>query len=461
MLKNQLMKLKNNSYKASMVLLLNLFVFFLFFARDILATRIFGLTTELDTIYFLLLIPTTLNYFLFFPLNESQTPKYQMLLSQKKELGAHFWKTNFYIVLTFSVIYLSFLGLIQSSLIKTISFFSPYWVSLSGDLLLSLPILLLGGLIISANIFLNSLGMIFFTTVSSLTVPVSSIIFILLGDKHFHEKSFLYGMLLGQALNFIFVYFAVCIKFGKHFFFWKTISPIVTPKSIFNYFSQGSSYFSLYGMTAMSASYAMGMHAGAVSMVLLVNKFVSFFSNLFQNVFNTVMYPYFSRLEMSDRERFKEEKLFYLVSLSFIGFLGIFCIAIFANPFAHMLFLSSKVKGEQIAVLSSMIKVGGIQLPMVMAMIIFFKWLNIKKDYLAMLALSALLLIIQYSFLSLLNKNLGFNIVFLATSLAFFGVGLLFAMRVKKLENFSIKDMLPFLIIWTLGIIPLFLWRIN
>ncbi len=457
-----LLKFKSHSYKTILVLLLNLFGFSLFFARDILGTRIFGLTSKLDAVYILLLIPTTLTYFLFSPLYESQTPKYQLLISKKRELGALFWKVNYYILGAFILVCLACTLMLQFSILREFSFIpQSFIISLNAGLFIAMPMLLVGGWIISANIFLNSLGMIFFTTVSAIIVPIISILFILLGEKYFQENSFLYGMICGQALNFLLIYIVIFARYGKGFLFWRVVTPTIKLKSILRYFSQGSSYYCLYGMNAVSAAYALGLDSGAVSMVLLVNKFVSFFSNLFQNAFNSVMYPYFSRIQMSDGVRFRKEKLMYLTGLSFIGFLGVFLIAILASPIAHLLFLSSKVQAEQVTMISAMIKIGGIQLPMIMAIILMFKWLNLRKDFYVMLGMSILLMVIQYGFMHLLGSDLGFNAIFLAPSVAFFIVGFLFILRIKKIEQFKVIELLPFFAIWIIGVIPLFIWGIK
>lgn len=457
-----LKKFKTVSYKTSLVLLLNIFGFFLFFLRDILATRIFGLTSKLDAVYFLLLIPTTLTYFLFSPLYESQTPKYQQLLLEKKEIGAYFWKINYYVLFVFLIVCLVCFGIIKSSFIQSFNILTLHFLDrLNTDFLFALPMLLLGGWIISANIFLNSLGMIFFTTATSLVVPIASLVFILLGEKYFQEKSFLYGMLLGQIFNFVLIYAYAVVKFGKHFFYWRVIRPGIGLKSISRYFTQGSSYFCLYGMNALAASYAAGLHSGAVTMVLLVNKFVSFFSNLFQNAFNTVMYPYFSRIKMSDEDRFRKEKLLYLSGLTFIGFLGVFLIAILSGPISHILFLSSKVQKDQVDIISAMIKIGGIQLPMIMAMILLFKWLNLRKDLSIMFVFSLMLIAIQYLFMRNLDSNLGFKIVFLAPTFAYFLVGFLFIFRIKSIERFKLAELVPFFLIWIVGVVPLVIWGIR
>lgn len=443
-------ELIKKTYKGSFVLAINLFTFGLFFLRDILATRFFGLNSSMDSVYLGILAPTLLANLLYQPLSDYLVPKFQARLVQGLSAFQLYLNSVFYSAL--SGIILLFFFMLGRFIIADIiahGFTLANKEIVAGYILTSLPIVFLGGMVVSTSIYLNSLGMYIFTAAAAAIVPILAIAYMYLYGHNFGVVSFIHGMILGQVLNLLILLIGVA-KVKKNSGDSPKFKLIKIQKiQFFEYGSQNMVNLCFYGFGAIGASFGTNFQEGTTSIVIIVNKLINFFTNLFNATFSSVLMPYFSRVILGDKERFNREKRLFLYFVSFFGILSIALVYIFSGFIAKILFFSSKVSADQSLTFIRYVKLGSFQIPLLLSTILCFKWLTIQKKFrnLALFSFLAITLDILLNFI--LTKGVGVLSILLAPSitLACILMGVKYYMGNNQL-GLTQKDFAIFSIIW-------------
>lgn len=429
-------ELVGKTSKGSIVLAINLFAFGCFFLRDIFATRFFGLNNRMDSVYLGIMIPSLAANFLFQPLSDLLVPKYQYRILNKKNI-LHFYLNIMIYALAVSVfisIILYFFRDIFAGLLAS-GFSIENRQLVSYYLLRSIPIVLFGGMIIATNIFLNSINEYIYTACANLLVPLISILSIKLWGGIYGEISFINGMIVGQILNFVAVFIYLLVKSKTHYSYKEFKFVRINKIQVFQYFSQNLVNLCFYGFNTISASFGTHFHEGTTSLIILVNKLIGFFTNLFNNTFSSVFMPYFSRIYLGDKNRFQSENKKFLYILTSVSIVGIIFIYFGSGLISQILFSSSKITADQSINFTRFLEIGIFQIPFFIALSLCFKWLTIYSEFKMLSLFSIIALLVDFSLNLLLASHFGSLSILLAPflTLAFIMIGIISYMFKKEI----------------------------
>lgn len=454
-LKNiEIMSTKNTliqkTSRGGIVLFINLMTFSLFFLRDILASRFFGINRELDSIYLAIMVPSLATNFMFQPLSDFLIPKYQARLENQANILHLYLNTIIYIFIASLLVGgILFLGSNEIANILAPGFDLAGKEVVSSYIRFSIPIVIFGGLIVVSNVLLNSVGKYMFSALASLSVPVIAILYVVSFSKTFGVKSFIEGMIIGQIINLLLVIlFLVC--FLKNKYDYRGIKILYPKRTIFlEYGSQNLANLCFYGINAIGASMGTHFQEGTTTLIILVNKFISFFSNLFNTTYTSVLMPYMSRLFLnSDRQFHKESRhfLFILSSLSLVAVLGIMFTA---DYLSELLFLSSKIASDQKQNFSRFIELGIFQIPFLMSLVFLFKFLTINSKFIPLAIVSTLTILENILLTYLLKDHFGSLSLLIAPYIVLLSASLsmMIYLVVKKM-SFVKKDLMYLSLIW-------------
>ncbi|MFA6238886.1 MAG: lipid II flippase MurJ [Bacteriovorax sp.] len=450
------MKIKSalgqKTLRGSIVLCINTLTFALFFLRDIFASRFFGLSSRMDAVYLGIMVPSLAANFLFQPLSDLLIPKYQARLVQNKNILHLYLNVLIYVAVASFGITLSFYFFrdFLSSLLAS-GFSSENRLQVAQYIVRSLPIIFFGGLTISTNIFLNSIGQYIFTSSAALFVPIVSIGFVRFFGGGSGEISFINGMITGQILNFLSVVIFLVFKSRNHYSYKNFKLIKINHSQIFQYGSQNLVNLCFYGFNAISASFGTHFNEGTASLIILTNKLISFFTNLFNNTFSSVLMPYFSRLFLGDKDRFHRENKTFLYLLTLFGIIAIAAIYLSSGLISHIFFSSSKITADQAANFVRFLRIGVFQIPFLITMVICFKWLTIYSEFKVLSIFSVLALVLDFSLNLLLKNHYGMLSILIAPYMALLCT-MITALIIMLKKDIGIKksDVIILSSIWTL-----------
>lgn len=400
--------LRRKTIRGSLVLFINIIVFGLFFMRDILAARYFGLSSTLDSLFLGIMVPTLVSNFLFQPLHDFLIPKYQYRIHHNSGVMNLYLNVLYYSVFTsLFIIVATFLMQDFISNLVAHGFSYEQQKVVTFYMIRSMSILALGGIIISTNILLNSLGLYIQTSIVGAIVPFSAIIYVYFMGKTDGEISFIYGIIIGQVLNLLLLNIFLFSEIKKRNFKLQFKLIKLKPSHVRQYTSQNIVSLCYYGFNAIGASFGTHFHEGTASLVILVNKVISFFTNLFNNTFSSVLMPYFSRLFLGNENQFNKEKrsAYYLLTIS--GAIAALVISLFAKYISMLLFFSSKISQDHILDFETYIKLGSFQIPLFISIILSFKWMTIKSNFKGLVIFSVMALICDFLLIYTLRWNQG------------------------------------------------------
>lgn len=445
-------ELYKKTSRGSVVLAINIGTFGLFFLRDIFASRFFGLSSRMDAVYLGIMIPSLATNFLFQPLSDLLIPKYQARLVNNTNILHLYMNVMCYVFFSSLMISLMFYFLISPISSVLASGFSWENQALVANYISrSIPIIFFGGMIISTNIFLNSIGQYVYTASVALFVPIISILFIKLFGQTSGEISFINGMIVGQIFNFISVVLFLIFK-SRNKFSYKDFKIIrISKVQMFQYGSQNLVNLCFYGFNAISASFGTHFHEGTTSLIVLVNKLIGFFTNLFNNTFSSVLMPYFSRLYLKDKNKFHKENKIFLYLLTLGGLIAILAIYLSSNFISHIFFSSSKITANQAVDFVKYLRIGIFQVPFLITMVICFKWLTIYSEF-KVLSIFSIIALAMDILLNLGLKNyFGTLSILLAPYLTLLVV-MIIALGIMYKKNIGIgkKDFLILTTVWIL-----------
>lgn len=453
-------ELFQKSFRGSLVLVINLISFALFFARDILATRFFGLNSSMDSVYLGILVPTLLANLIYQPLSDYLVPKFQARIV--KELSTLELYLNVVIYAALSAFALAFVFYLFETNVANIlahGFTVKNRELVAGFIQASLPIVIFGSIIIPTTIYLNSHGRYILTASAAGIVPVVAILFMSFYGRSLGVGSFIQGMIIGQVVNLVVLLFFVFKDRRETYDYSKFKLIKVRPKQIFEYSSQNLVNLCFYGFGAIGASFGTNFNEGTTSIVIIVNKLINFFTNLFNVTFSSVLMPYFSRIVLGDKHRFTREKRFFLYVVSYFGIMGVLVVYLFSHLIAKILFFSSKVREDQIEVFIRYIKLGSFQIPLIVAAILCFKWLTIQGKYKSIIVFSSLALIVDLFLNYYLIESVGIVTILIAPAITLVLVLVALKYYMARYDlGLKKKDFLIFFSTWTL-LLAVLLWK--
>lgn len=345
------------------------------FIRDLLLINLNGIGLALDSYYLAMMLPMLFVSILATPLGDAFTSALHRI-KDKQSIQALLGAVSSMSLLIFGIICL--LLYINSS-----SIYSRY-IS-TGDLSIvinlipvALLLFLFSGLVVAGNSILNSLEKPTLVASLQLVVPFVAIFAILLASDEEIILFAAFGMVFGQLLNLVLLYFFVrkegyqlipgpvrSIKFENVMvqnYSWLVITALFASLSIpYNYWLAGQ------------------LGTGAVSIWAIGSKLVQFAISLGIVITSAIWVPYFSKLVTAGLHlRMRSEVFFSLVAGSWSAGLVALIVFSFAGPMVAIALPSveDQLKVDQ---LTGVIKLGALQLPLLVSGLMLLKLSAVSK----------------------------------------------------------------------------------
>jgi len=350
-----------------------------FFARDYLMVKVYGLGYELDAFYLVNMLPTFMVTIFCIPFGQSVVPK----LKISKNLDDNSFPIlirnySFFIFLlclflclfTYIISDFAFLGLHYFGWTDLIS--NPKKMQLA-----VLPLLLLSGLVVLCNSILAVNEQYIYPIIAQLAVPIIAIAFLFIFSNAIGVYAVIFGMIIGQILNF----FLVNNRLKQNNFF---IFPFTSQSSFSKNLFFQKDYIHLISIAFFSASIllvntyiASSLGGGAVAIFILGTKFSLFLIGVLTAVFTSVLLPYLSNLSLYKDKDILNKETFYLLLASTFIFIP-FCLLIFINAdfISEIIFKYIVIESSSILGIASVIKYSVIQMPFWVFSAIIFKHAN-------------------------------------------------------------------------------------
>ena len=352
----------------AVVIMVTLLCYFGFLARDLLLVKQMGMTEGLDAFFTAAMVPMFFVTFLSMPMGDALTLPF---LSAKGDGSEEQRDVLIRHTLGFAIVLLG-------AVAALVAIAAPQIVSLvlgeNGSDKAALaatmlrwfaPIILLSAWTIIGNAALNALGRSRDAALGQLVVPVVTVAALVSASPENTAIAAIGGMLVGALLNQVWVLVRLR-SYGIH------LLPVIPALSVLRPIT--SSYPRLVVaalltavLTPLNYAFAASVASGAVSAWALASKVVAMFSGLVSVGASAVVLPYLAHLlSHGAKKGMRDDAHFLLVAGGWIGGLLSVGAVLFAEPLVGAA-LSQTLFEAQVAELANIVKVGVLQLPVVIA----------------------------------------------------------------------------------------------
>ena len=352
----------------AVVIMITLICYLGFFTRDLLLVRHLGMSAGLDAFFTAAMIPMFFVTFLSMPMADALTLPF---LSVAGDGAAGRRDSLIRHLLGFAIV---LLGIVAVVVVVA----APQIVSLilgenrsdkAGMAAIMLrwfaPIILLSAWTIIGNAALNALGRSRDAALGQLVVPVVTIAALASVSPENAAVAAIGGMLFGALLNQMWV--LLCLRpYGIYLFPAVPVLPVLRPIAL-SYPRLVMAALLTAVLIPMNYTYAASVASGAISAWALSSKVVALFSGLASVGMSSVVLPYLAQL-LSDGavKGMRDDAYFLLVGSGWIGGLLAVGAVLFAQPLVGAA-LSGSLSQLQVVELANIVKVGVLQLPIVIA----------------------------------------------------------------------------------------------
>jgi len=450
MIEKNLFVQRNHAIKSSIcVALFTALGFFGFFIRDYLMVKVYGFGSVLDSFYLITMLPMYMVSIFCIPFGQTVIPNLNKMLHHNNDM--FFLRVRYFSFLVVGIcIFLCLLNyLLSNTALYLISRFNL--IKLNDDINLMqitiLPILFLSGLVILCNSILVIKDRYIYPSIVQITVPISAILFLILLGKLIGVLAVILGMVFGQFINFMFVYFALKkdnvrlfpfeFDFKTSSSFWVDYSHLV----LIAFCAASSILINIYMSTTLGP--------GAASIFNLGTKFSIFFIGTFSVVFSSVLLPYLSKLSLNQDSRMLKSETYALVLSSAFIFIP-FSLIIYQNAewISQIIFGNIVSEASIILGISSVIKYSVIQLPFWVFNSIVFKHAN-AINQVGIVSISSILLVLLnllFSWNLIKFMNVGGLAISMTLSTAITSFLMLFYYGYKK--HFKFTEVIAISLAW-------------
>lgn len=362
-----------------MVSLVTLIVSFGFFARDLILTRWFGAGNEVDSFFLGAMIPMFVISALALPAGAALTPVYCDLRSsahpsdRARLAGA----AALFLSLLLAAISVFFYFLTPYLLgALNLHFLPEQLADIRAVINVYLVIMFLGGLVIVANAVLNAEGRTVFPTVAQLVVPAAAITGLFLFGASHGIYAVIYGMLIGQLINLLIVYFALRQQNLLPSFRTARSFPFTgLPLRQFFFLVAAALFTAL--LVPVANILATHLPSGSVAIIGLGTKVVLLITGVIGAGITTILLPYFAGLAAKRRHSQAQSDLsFFLLFVTLLSVPVGGALVMLAEPMARLMFENSVLTETDIASLVSVIQYGLIQLPFFTCGLVAIKYIT-------------------------------------------------------------------------------------
>ena len=426
-----------------------------FFARDLLMIRWLGASNEMDSFFLGAIFPMFFVSVLSIPAGTAMTPVFSALLNtsdrlvQAKVIGS-------------AVLLLSLLLALVSILLH---FLAPYlfsvlnWhytdekmASIFEIMNVYLIILLLSGLVVTANAVLNTGGISLFPAAAQLVVPVVAVLALLIFGSAYGIYAAAYGMLVGQIANLVLVIYALR-RWGTLPVFQQGMSTAFQKLPYRQYFILISVALSTALYLPVANVLAANLPSGSVAIINLGSKVVLLITGVIGIGMTTVLLPYFSSLAAKfHHHQAKSDLSFFLLFVTLLSVPAALVLAVLANSVTVAVFANSALSEADIQNVVRVIQYGVIQLPFFTCGLVAIKFITAYQRTWIILLSSLVGLVLTVVLGVILAELFGVGGISMAMTLSMAASAAILVVYANYLKHLPLSDSVFIVFNWILFI---------
>lgn len=424
-----------------------------FFARDLFMVRWLGAGNEMDSFFLGAMIPMFFVSVLSIPAGTAMIPVFSALQNasdrsaQARVIGSSVF----------------FLSLLLASISLLLHFLAPYLFSVLNwhypaekmaaileIMNVYLIILLLSGLVVTANSVLNTGGMSVFPAAAQLVVPLVAILALLMFGSAYGINAAAYGMLAGQIVNLVLVLYALR-RCGT----LPTLRPdisIARQKLPFHqYFILVASSLSAALFVPVANAIAANLPPGSVAIIGLGSKVVLLITGVVGIGMTTVLLPYFSSLVAKfHHHQAKSDLSFFLLFVTLLSVPAALVLTVLAEFVTGTVFANSALNEADIKNVIRVIQYGVIQLPFFTCGLVAIKFITAYQRTWVILLASLVGLVLTVVLGIILAKFFGVGGISMAMTLSMAVSTAILVSYANHLKHLPVSDSVFIVFNWVI-----------
>jgi len=366
-------KLETVAASGAIVLIITFCCFLGFMARDLLLVRMYGMSTNLDVFFTASMVPMFFVTFLSMPIPDAFTSLFLKSVSIKSKRLPIEQGVLFILVIILSGCML-FTALASSPIMELMLGTSETAPIKNGAFFLSIfsALMILSAWTIIGNSILNSLHYSKQAALAQLVVPILAIASILVAPSGYGLHAAAFGMVIGTMFNAVLVYF-MTKKCGFNLWPQKLICNSVNEVFISYKWLSIAAFFTAI-VVPINFYFANSLDNGTAASWSLASKIVSLFNGLSSVGITAVVLPHLAKwATKGNLKDLANDVYFLLLSGTWIGLLLSVIIFLFSEPLVYTMLKGGNVTDAQINKLSEIVKIGTLQLPMIVSSTVIIK----------------------------------------------------------------------------------------
>jgi murein biosynthesis integral membrane protein MurJ len=360
----------------AVVLIVTLCCYLGFIARDLMLARLNGMSSRMDVFFSASMIPMFFVTFVALPLSDTFTAPFLRTAGTPGKQGTAPLERVFmlYAVVILGGISILTLLLADRLIPLVLKTTSGDALSLGTNILrLYAPIIFFSAWTVIGNSILNARHYSRQAAQAQLIVPIVTIGAIIASPAQHGLYAAALGMTVGTFLNAVAVVWLVR-NLGLSLWPTRNVQMPFLKKVLNPYWWLSAAAFFTAANTPVSYFFASTIENGMVAVWALASKIVTLFTGLASVGIAAIVLPHLAHwVERENVPERKNDVLFLLLMGTWIGIGLALVVFVFSEPLVFVLFNGGRVQDEQLRALAAVVKVGCLQLPMVVASAVIVK----------------------------------------------------------------------------------------
>ena len=422
-----------------------------FFARDIMMVRWFGAGDDVDVFFLGSMIPMFLVAVLSMPAGTAIIPIYAALRNATDHVASIRLACATAFLLTLFMVVLSVLLYSAAPFVFSVlnwQYSAEKLAAIHAVMNIYLIIMLLGGLIITANAVLNAEGRLVFPAVAQLVVPCVVVLALLVFGKSHGIYTAIYSMLFGQLVNLALVIYLLYVK-GLLASFRIELNSVIKYFPFHQYAVLIAAALSTALIIPLSNIIAAQMPSGSVTTIGIGIKVILLISGVIGTGLTTVLLPYFSNLvAKSNHLKAQSDLSLFLLLATFICVPTALILRLLAGPIISLMVTNSALSDDNIADLIRTTQYGVAQLPFFTCSLIAIKYITAYRRVNIILITSLSGLILTYFLGMFFTERIGVSGISLAVTVSMAVSTVILIIYASYLKHLPISDSIFLVMNW-------------
>lgn len=315
-----------------------------------------------------------------------------------------------------------------------------------------LVILLLSGLVVTANAILNTEGILIFPTVAQLAVPVVVFMALLMFGAAHGINAAAYGMLAGQIVNLVLVVYALR-RWVSLPLLRPDISMALQQLPFYQYFILVAASLSAALVVPVANAIAAKLPVGSIAIIGLGLKVVLLVTGVLGMGMTTVLLPYFSNLVAKfNHHQARSDLSFFLLLVTLLSVPAALVLTVLAEFVTVAVFANSALSEVDIHNVVRVIQYGVIQLPFFTCGLVAIKFITAYQRTWIILLSSLVGLVLTVILGVFLAKLFGVGGISLAMTLSMAVSAAILVSYANYLKHLPVSDSVFIVFNWILFI---------